>query len=255
MTAPTTNYPALELRAPVANPLAAGTLYSAATLEELPSPARIDGGARIEQTNAGEGYGTWPLDCPTPGDTVDKRGERAGALTFPAFAVWAVDECSLVGTSEQEVTELALQRLRLREELAVSEAFADTLLEHAGTAASASGGLIGALAAIEHALGLTGVRGVVHASRGQIAFASHFGLVVRGSAGRLETPGGHAWAFGTGYDALGDTLVGTGPVTVYRTPVAVTPTVDHRRNERMALAEREVMPTFQLDVVSHEIGA
>ena len=254
MTAPTSTYPALELRAPVANPLAVGTLYRAATIEEMASPARIDGGARIEQTNSGEAYGTWPLDCPTPGDTQDKRGERGEALTFPAFAVWAVDECSLVGTSEREASDLAMQRLRLREELAVSAAFVDTLLDHAGTAASASGGLIGALGAIEEALGRTGMRGVVHASRRHVAMAAHLGLVVRGNSGRLETPGGHDWAFGTGYDGLGDTLVGTGPVTVYRTPVVVTPAVDHRQNERMVLAEREVMPTFQLAAVAHEIG-
>ena len=255
MTAPTTNYPALELRAPVANPIAVGTLYRAATIEEMASPARIDGGARIEQTNGGEAYGTWPLDCPTPGDTQDKRGERGAALSFPAFAVWAVDECSLVGVSDREAIELATQQLRLREELAVSEAFAETLLDRAGSAASAAGGMIGALSAIEDELGRTGVRGVVHASRRHIAAAAHFGLIVRGNSGRLETPGGHDWAFGTGYGALGDTLVGTGPVTIYRTQVLTTPTIEHRQNERTVLAEREVLPTFQLTAVAHEIGA
>ena len=249
------NYPPLEMRTAVANPITTGTLYTAATVTELGNPARIDGGARIEQTNAGEGYGTWELECPTPADATEKRGERAAALEFPAFAAWAVDECSLVGTSEQEARDLAAQKLRLNEERIVSERFAETLLDHAGSAATADGGIVGAVAALEELLGESGIRGVIHAARRHVATAADKGMVDRGSAGRLETPGGHAWAFGLGYRGLGSTLVATGPVTIFRTPVAVTPGIDHRQNERTALAEREILPTYELFAAAHEIGA
>lgn len=251
----TTTYPPLEMRSAIANPIVTGTLYTAATLTDLGSPARIDGGVRIEQTNGGDGYGTWPLGCPTPADAGEKRGGRADALEFPAFAVWAVDECSLVGVSEQESHDLAVQRLRLSEERVVSGEFAGTLLDHADNRGEAPEGLVGAVGALEWALGATGVRGVVHAHRRLIATAQHRGLIVRGSAGRLETPGGHAWAFGTGYDDLEDTLVGTGPVTIYRTPPVVTPAVNTGQNERMTLAEREVLPTFELSAIAYQIGA
>lgn len=255
MTAAVNIYPPLELRATVANPITVGTLYTAAALEEMRTPARIEGGARIEQTNAGDGYGTWPLECPTPQDATEKTGERAGALEFDAFAAWAVDECSLIGTSEQEVTDLATQRLRLTEERSVGLEFADTLLERAGTPAdAAAGGIVGAVGAIEEALGATGIRGVVHAARKHIAAIASKGMIVRSNSGRLETPGGHFWAFGLGYEALDDNLVATGPVTIYRTPVVVTPSVDHRQNHRTALAEREIMPTYELFAVAHKIG-
>lgn len=255
MSAPlttTTTYPPLELRAALANPLTTGTLYTAATVQELGDPARIDGGASIQQTNYGTGYGSWPLDCPTPADAGEKRGQRAGQLDFPAFAAWAVDECALIGTTEQEVTDLARQQLRIHEERIVSAEFAETLLDRAGTAATAQS-IVRALGALEEALGETGVPGVIHAARRHIAALKD--QIVRGPSGRLETPGGHRWAFGTGYAPLGDTLVATGPVTIYRSPVQTSVGVDQRQNERTALAEREVLPTYEGIAVAHEIGA
>lgn len=252
MTAPTQTYPALELTAAPANPVATGTLYSAATLRDLASPARIDGGARIEQINASEAHGTWPLDCPTPGDVGEKSGERAGALTFPAFAVWAVDECSLVGTSEDEARDRAAQTLRLTEQADVGREFAATLLDRAGTPATAAAVEV-ALGSLEEALGDLGVRGVLHAPRRLYPVLEKY--IERGSNGRLETKMGNLWAFGPGYVALGDTIVATGPVTIYRTPVEQTIGLSARQNERTALAEREVLPTYEIAAIAHEITA
>ena len=250
MTAPTQTYPALELTAAPANPVATGTLYSAATLRDLASPARIDGGARIEQINDGEAHGVWPLDCPTPGDVGEKSGERAGALTFPAFAVWAVDHCSLVGTSEDEARERAAQRLRLTEQVDVGREFSATLLDRAGAPATAASVKV-ALGSLEEWLGDLGLRGVIHAPRRLFPLLN--GFVERGANGRLETKLGTAWAFGPGYGDLGDTLVATGPVTIYRTPVEQTIGLAVRQNERTALAEREVLPTFEVAAMAHQI--
>lgn len=251
MTAPTQTYPALELTAVPANPIATGTLYSAATLTDLADPARIDGGARIEQINCGDAQGTWPLDCPTPSDVGDKTGDRAGSLSFPAFAVWAVDECSLVGTSEADARARAAQRLRLVEQVEVGREFAATLLDKAGAPATAASIRV-ALGALEEQLGDLGVRGgVIHASRRLFPLLNPF--VERGANGRLETKLGTAWAFGPGYGSLGDTLVATGPVTIYRTPIAPSIGLGARQNDRTALAEREVLPTFECAAWAHTI--
>lgn len=255
MSTPVTTYPPLEMRSQIANPIVTGTLYTAATVVELPTPARIEGGARIEQTNAGDGWGTWTLDCPSNLSAADFDGTRWGALQFPAFGVGATDECSLVGTTETEVSDLAAQRLRITEEVAVSSAFAETLLDAGGDPDEAPADVVATVGAIEEVLGSTGIRGVVHAARRNIALLASKSMIVRGNAGRLETPGGHAWAFGTGYDNLGKSLVATGPVTIYRTPVVITPSVHHGQNRRSALAEREVLPTYELFAATFEIGA
>ena len=160
-----------------------------------------------------------------------------------------------MGTTEAEVSDLAAQRLRIAEEVAVSSAFAEALLDAGGDPDEAPADVVETVGAIEEVLGRTGIRGVVHAARRNIALLASKSMIVRGNAGRLETPGGHAWAFGTGYDNLGMSLVATGPVTIYRTPVVVTPSVHHGQNRRSALAEREVLPTYELFAATFEIGA
>ena len=246
-------FPALERIAAPANRHAVGTLYGAATLTDLEAPARIEGGVRIEQVNCSGDEGTVDLDCP-PGEDDDPRwdlGERAGALEFEAFGVWARDECGLVGSDEDEA-ERAIQRLRITEERLVSRRFADTLLERAE---SGDGGALGdVLADVEELLGETGMTGVIHASRRLLPEGVKNGWVKCGSNGRLESPGGHTWAFGTGYRALGGAIVATGPVTIFRTPVETVPSVDHRQNRRGALAEREVLPTYECVAVSYSVG-
>ena len=251
----TSLYPALERRAAPANPLAVGTLYVAATVADLAAPSRIDGGVNIEQVNCGESAGVWPLDCPPPDDAGELRGgDRAAALTFDAYGVWAADECSLVGATEQEARERAMQRLRLTEERVVSAAFADRLLADAGTAATAPGdGIVGAVGALEEALAEGGLPGVIHAARHHLAYAANKGLVVRVQGGRLETPGGNVWAFGTGYGELGATLVGTGPVTIFRSDVQVDVGMNHGQNERTAVAQRAVVPTYECAAIAVEV--
>lgn len=246
MTAPTQTYPALELTAAPANPVATGTLYTAATLIDLQDPARLEGGVNIEQINTGTGHGVWPLDYPTPEGTEDKTGDRGGFLNFEGFAVWSVDHCSLVGTSVEDSRQRATQRLRLTEQVDVGAEFADTLLDEADT--TLTGGVEDLMGQIESTLADTGVSGVIHADRALYPRLQDF--IVRGSGGRLETPMGNQWAFGPGYAGLGGTIVATGPVTIFRTPVTTYSGMSTGQNERTMLAERIVVPTFETVAVA-----
>lgn len=250
MTSPTMAFPSLLLTAPPANPLVGG-LYGAATLTNVDDPAHLDAGTRIEQTNCGGGIQTWALGCDddpdNPRNPTDKgEGDRnePSFLDFPAFGVVATDYCGLVGRSEAEARTRAEQALRLREQFQVEEQFVAVLNAQSGTPATATS-LAAAVGALETRLASLGVQGVIHAAPNLAAVAADAHLAVPGAAGKLTTPLGHLWAFGGGYGALGTKLVGTGPVTVYRTSPVTSVGVGHRQNERLVVAEREVSPTFE----------
>ena len=66
----------------------------------------------------------------------------------------------------------------------------------------------------------------------------------------MFTPGGHRWAFGGGYEALGTTLVGTGAVTVVRAPITQAEAVDTRLNDFHAIAERVVAVGWEGDALA-----
>lgn len=225
--------PPFTITAPPAPPIPAG-LYSAATLTST-DQARFLGGLEVHSPNTG-GHGTWPTGCPAPGDMPDKGGQRTAPLTFDATIAWAVDECKTVGITEDEARDRAVNLLRLTEPLDVEKDTAEKLkiVRPARTA----GSFEDAVEQIEDALAADGYAGVIHARRGLLAHLPQH-LVVRQGA-QLFTPGGHRWAFGAGYESLGDTLVGTGPVHIVQGPVSVDVSVNSRNNLRTALAERAV---------------
>lgn len=258
MTEPIT-LPPRQMKAALANPLPGG-LYTAGTLVELTKPARIDGGVQVEQSNCGFNVRRWELGCDPDGNPVDKgdgdRDEPEGT-TFPAFGVVATDKCGLLGRNEEEAQARARQAMRLQESIQAEEHTADLLVARAGTPADAvdparDKAIKGAVAALEAAMAAMGIQGVIHA---HVQLAAELkGLITPGTGGKLFTPAGHQFAFGAGYGALGNTLlVGTGPVTIYRTPVDVLPSMEVRRNERLVVAEREVAVTWECGQWAHLI--
>lgn len=97
--------------------------------------------------------------------------------------------------------------------------------------------LADAVGLIEAEIGRDGYAGIIHAPRHLIGKLRQF--IVRQGA-MLFTPGGHRWVFGSGYTALDNTLVGTGPVLIRRGEITTTPSVDHRHNRLVTVAERSI---------------
>lgn len=251
MTTPALALPPLLVNGTTSQPHTGG-LYGVAAVKNLGEPARLAGGVSTTPYSGGAGHGVWPAVCePVPADLV-KAGGRPDDIWAPPVTVWAADECSLIGSTEQEEKARAEHTLSLFEPVDVEAELVPRLLAEAGTpgAAAAVEPFVAAVGAIEEALGVTGVAGVIHARRGLAAVAVRYGLAVAGPVGTLVTPLGTRWAFGGGYSALGNVLVGTGPVTVHRSPVAVTVGLGQRRNERLAVAEREVVVSWEIVTVA-----
>src|SRR5690625_1797492 len=255
MTAPT-GLPPVHRTEPAANP-AGGGLYSAATLVDEPDPPRLSGGVLLESTNTGA-HGRWsPGTDSEPAD--DKGGELRGLpeRTFPATVVWASDDRRIVGVSEEDAELAARQTLRIAEPVQVEDFLAQLMLERIDatheTGADGADGLIEALAHVEATAGASGLPLTVHAPRHAAAHAASKGLVVRRSD-RLETPVGNRWAFGAGYAALGEQLVATGPVTVYRSRIEPSVALQLADNSRMSLVERDIAVTWDGPLVAASIS-
>ncbi|WP_242412578.1 hypothetical protein [Mycolicibacterium canariasense] len=132
----------------------------------------------------------------------------------------------------------------MREPIAVEQAFAERLLDDAGTPAAASD-LVEAVSKIEDALAEANTLGVVHARAGWLPYAAQAQLLVRtGSA--LRTPGGHQWVFGGGYVAgLGDTLVATSQPFGWRQPVQVDEGITEAHDAFVASVERSLVVGYE----------
>lgn len=252
MTAPvTTGLPPVVVVEPPANPPGGG-LYSAAQFDDRADPARLSSGAILESRNRGS-HGLWPAGCGEAEPGAEKGGtfECPPFDEFPATVVWGSSDRKLPGTSEEDANLEAQQALRLYEPVDVEAFIAPLLVERAGTAATSAdaegSALVGALSAVESAASYNGLPLVIHAPRSAAAVAAYRGLVQRvgGRAGRLETPLGNVWAFGTGYgEALNGLLVATGPVTVHRSSIETNVGVELASNARTVIAEREVVVTW-----------
>ena len=223
MAIPPVTYTAVQ-----ANPLGGG-LYDAASVVDAADGRHLSG-IMLEPVNEGAS-GLWEY---AGEDNPDKVGERLDWPSFPGTVVWAADSVKTVGASIEGARERAEHILRLREPIEVERFVAGQLLE---AEASAVASVREQLAYLELELGKRGYPGVIHASRELLPALKDF-IVRQGQA--MFTPGGHRWAFGGGYEALGTTLVGTGAVTVVRAPIAQAEAVDTRLNDFHAIAERVV---------------
>lgn len=216
-----------------ANPYTGG-LYDAATIID-PDDARHLAGVALRSPNRGPA-GTWPTGCPTPDDAGEKVGSRPDPEDFPGVVVWAADGCKTVGVDLPDGEARAVHTLRLREPVEVEKHTARLLDTITGPTAT---DIVDAVSQLDEALAAYGYTGVVHARRGLLAAAEKADMVVR-QGSRLMTPGGNRWAFGAGYTALGNKLVGTGPVVIHRSPVHVADAIDARHNDATTVAERAV---------------
>lgn len=245
--------PAIEYDAPAVNPAGLG-LYDAATLIDQGGPSRHFGGVRIRPRNCGTGVGTWDSDiCADPTPDKLKTGSRSEApAPFEPLTIWTYDECD-PGEGATEVEARATQLMRLNESLLVESQFGQRLLADAPPAASFVD-IVSAVGALEEALGETGFLGTIHASRRFAAQAQSKGLILRSGA-LLKTPLGHTWAFGGGYgSSLGNTLVATGPVTIWRDALTTRSALDHRANIIAGIAERSVVVGYECFAESVTIG-
>lgn len=254
MTQPTILVPPLQHEMPFANPVAGG-LYTAATVETLNDPARLAWGIEVWSVNCTE---VTRFDPACGAENPDKEQvSENGPTLFDSIGVLAADECFL-GRTDAESQQRATQALRLGEQVAVEEWFAERLLTDAGTAADAPAGdppiqFVLAVGSIEAALGARGLTGVIHAPARLAALAVHLGVATKSGA-RFLSPLGHTWAFGGGYGDLGNTIVGTGPVVVLQSSVQTGIGNETRRNERIAIAEREVAVGYECIAVAANVA-
>lgn len=230
--------PPFGYQAPPQPPAHSG-LYDVATID--PTQDRPAAGVEVWPTNCGPS-GTWPSDvCAAPVGA--KTGDRTPpSAPFLPVTAWGYDECGLVSTPEQQAR--AQQMLAINEHLYVESAFATRILADAGTAAT-SVNLWDAVAQLEASLAEDGLIGVIHASTYWTTIALGIGLISKqGSVYR--TARGTGWADGGGYDTvLGDTLVATGQVFLWRDPITVSETISQTSNERLAVAERTVLVAYE----------
>jgi hypothetical protein len=225
---------------------------------DIPNPSpddqRVYGGVIVLPVNCSESFGTWPSDpCAAPPDGEKKAGDRpVSDLVFEPLLPWAYDECD----PQEPVSEsqaLAQQTLTLKQRLLAESDFAALLLDQAGTPQTAPT-LVDGIGLLEESLGETGSLGVIHASRRFAAEASTLRWTNQ-TGPVLKSPLGHNYAFGGGYGAvLGNTLVATGQLYMWRYPPTVITTLDPATNRLATIAEQVVVVGYECFVAAVTIG-
>lgn len=247
--------PPLVVDAAPINYTAMGGLYSATTPITLDDPARLTAGVQVLETNIAYSVASWDASCEA--ENPDKAGICVPLSDrFPAVVIVTAAEDSLVAGAEGGEIDRAEYGMRLAEEQQVEEAFAERLITDAGSPTDAADdeAIVVAVGALEQAVREQRLPVVLHAPVRFAALAASKGLVVKANAtGRLQTPLGSTWVFGSGYGELGSVLVGTGPVTVRRSPVFSAEQVATGQNSRFGMAEREVVASYEGIAVAHGV--
>lgn len=254
MAAPTT--PLAAIYDAPAVPSQGYGLYTAATIFETGEvPRELIAGFDIYPYNCDTGFGSYTPDICDETPPEKAPGERGELIHADPLVVWAATECAPDQTEAEQLGR-ARQIRTLQEPLIVESAFATRLLSDAGSADSATG-LLDAVGQLEVFLGELGYNGYLHASR---KWAVEAGLLnaANGTA-VLRTKLGNTWVFGGGYDsALGDTIVATGQLFVWRSaPIEhVVTTGSHvtpaYNNTVYALSERVV--TVGYECAAHAVA-
>lgn len=233
-------------------------LYSAATIFETGEVARELGGVNLQSYNCDTGYGTYSTALCDEDPEEKEPGLRGGTTQFDPLVVWAAAECATDQTEAEEMAR-ARQIRTLREPLLVEAAFGERLLIDAGPPMVVAT-LADGIGMLEEFLGDQGYAGYIHAARRWAVKAGDLNAVL-GTGPTRRTNLGNTWVFGGGYsESLGDILVATGPVYVWRsTPFEkVITTGSHSsgafNNSVYALSERVVTVGYECAVMAVAIG-
>ncbi len=236
---------------PPANP-SPGGLYSVAALI---NSSRLAQDVVVETWNCGPSW-VWPISCNAEAPDPSPKGAEPrndwDEHVFTGDVIGADDNCSAL-VPEAEAQQRAEQLLRLQEPVKVEQQLVSRLLAMADTPADVTG-LVAAVGALEEAVAEFGFSGVIHAAPHLAAALQNAQLVTR-SGQYLLSPSGHRWAFGSGYSDLGETLVATGPVAVHQGPIVFTHGPDYPTNQRLSVAEREVLVSWECWTEAVTIGA
>lgn len=239
---------------PLANP-SGGGLYGAATLTDAGDPSRLAQGIVVDTWNCGPSW-VWPITCDTEVPDPSPKGAEPRndwvSHEFTGDVIGADDNCSAL-VPQAEAEGRAQQLLRIQERVQVETQLVSRLLTAASTPATVTG-LVAAVGKLEEAMAPFGFPGVIHAAPHLAAALQNAQLITRSGAYALS-PMGHRYAFGTGYSGLDDTLVGTGPVAVFQGPVVMTHGPDYPTNQRLSVAEREVLVAWECFTLAVTIGA
>ncbi len=211
-----------------------------------PGPFTITFVNALEGTNVGPLTAGTPANATivqvTPGSRLAKTGDRTPDTTWDGTVPYAVDECDL--TNEAEQRERTTNLLRLQERVKVENHVAAELATRAPAPVAASS-LIDALSKLDDLMAPFGFTGVIHARPGLVNEAASLQLLDKVGA-TLQTPGGHKWAFGSGYTLLAeDTLYATGPVVIHRGPIETQSGLDVAHNVREVVSERDVVVAWE----------
>ncbi|MGX6511282.1 hypothetical protein [Rhodococcus sp. SJ-2] len=249
MTTPTSPLPVVYY-APPANPDGHG-LYQSAALIDLPEgqPVRIIGtGVDLVPYNTDSGWGTWPSDpCHNPDDEDNllKTGVRTQAgEPFEPLTVWGFDSCDPL-EGETEITTRAAHTLRLHEQGMAEAHFGARLLTDAGTPTAVTD-VLAAIGELEVEIGEGAVPGTIHLSRRWLPYLENANIIVGNGSPIPRTRLGTAFAFGAAYDGvLGNTMVATTGVTVWRSPVFTQAALDAPNNTLAAISERTLVIAYE----------
>lgn len=213
-----------EQVAPAMSPVG---LYSAASMVDTNRPLAYGVDVPVDMLG---GHGLWGDPC-EPGERTKSGGDTQTTVRFPGVGVWAADECSLVGRTEEQSRAAAQRYLRATEGADAERFAAETMKDRAVAGTS--------IAAGEAMFIAEGMAPVVHVRPSDVAGLLKAKMIYAASSG-LKTLLGSTVAVGAGYEDTLDGIYLTGPVTVYRMPVDVDTAVDVATNTRLTVAEREI---------------
>ncbi|MBF6372979.1 hypothetical protein [Nocardia farcinica] len=235
-------------------------LLTVATVIEQFGPVRVLGGLSLRSVNCDvAGVGLYSAElCSEDAPQVKAPADRPAPTVFDPFVPWAAAECR-PDEPESDTLARAIRHRELHEPLLIESAFADRLLADAGTPTVVPD-LVSAIGVLEETLGEFGYNGAIHAARRWLAplVASH---LTTATGPVLRSPAGHRIAVGGGYSDLGNTLIATGPVFVWRhqPDSTVVTTGNHVEpelgNTRYALSERVMLVAYECPIAAVQIDA
>lgn len=244
-------------------------LFNAATVSDDLQARGIATGFQIPEEGCGI-VRSYDANCAT--HPTKEFDEGLGYLEATPYWVYATQKCGTVGRTPAEVTASVRARLVANEQHEVEAHL------WGGTAVASDPNLIGAAGVTSVVPGLPGAGtaiaaleesfydefgyvGTIHVNTRAYAAAVYAGLVER-EGGRLVTPLGSVWSFGSGYGITGPGGVApaagnvwafmTPPVIVRRSSIIVpdvTMTMDRVQNQYLALAERIYAHTWTCDTL------